>query len=176
MPLDDAAPKTITRTEAIAELTAPGQPYELEQIVAGGAPIRAFRHAPRSLGQLIADNVSDQPFLVYGDERWSFAEAWADAARIAQVLVRDYGVAKGDRVAISMRNFPEWILAFTAATSIGAIVVALNALWQPEELEYGLADSGASRAPAPRVNRPKRTPSASTASGWPPSVFRSSIL
>ena len=143
MPLDDAAPKPITRAEAIAELTAPGQPYELQHIVAGGAEVRAFRNAPRSLGQLFADTVSDQPFLIYGDERWTFAEAFADAARIARVLAADYGVGKGDRVAISMRNFPEWVLAFTAVTSIGAIAVAMNALWQPDELEYGLADSGA---------------------------------
>jgi long-chain acyl-CoA synthetase len=135
--------KPITRAEAIAELTAPGQPYELERIVANGAPIRSFKNAPRSLRELFADNASDEPFLVYDGERWTFAEALADAARIAQVLVRDYGVVKGDRVAISMRNFPEWILAFTAATSIGAVVVAMNALWRPDELAYGLTDSGA---------------------------------
>ncbi|HEY2707634.1 MAG TPA: class I adenylate-forming enzyme family protein [Caulobacteraceae bacterium] len=135
--------KPTTRAEAITELTAPGQPYELERIVANGAPIRAFKNAPRSLRELFADNASDKPFLVYDGERWTFAEALADAARIAQVLVRDYGVVKGDRVAISMRNFPEWILAFTAATSIGAVVVAMNALWRPDELAYGLTDSGA---------------------------------
>ena len=42
-----------------------------------------------------------------------------------------------------MRNYPEWILAFTAITSIGAIAVAMNALWQPDEMAYGLADCGA---------------------------------
>src|SRR5665213_2468235 len=82
-------------------------------------------------------------FIVYENERWTFDEAWRGAARIAQLLARDYGVGKGDRVGISMRNFPEWVLAFTAITSLGAIAVALNALWQPEEMEYGLEDSGA---------------------------------
>ncbi|MFP6836707.1 MAG: class I adenylate-forming enzyme family protein, partial [Pseudomonadales bacterium] len=41
------------------------------------------------------------------------------------------------------RNYPEWILTFAAATSIGAIAVSMNALWQSDELEYGLADCGA---------------------------------
>ena len=135
--------KPITRTEAIAELTAPGQPYALENIVANGAPIRAFANAPRNLGQLFFDTRSDKPFIVYDGERWSYDQAWRDAARIAHLLTTQYGVRKGDRVAISMRNFPEWVLAFTAVTSIGAVAVAMNALWQPEEMEYGLRDSGA---------------------------------
>ena len=135
--------KPITRAAAIAELTAPGQPYALEQIVANGAPIRAFANAPRNLGQLFLDTRSDKPFIVYDVERWTYDAAWRDAARIAHVLTTQYGVQEGDRVAISMRNFPEWILAFTAITSIGAVAVAMNALWQPEEMEYGLRDSGA---------------------------------
>jgi long-chain acyl-CoA synthetase len=139
--LDLAAP--ITRAAALAELTAPCQPYELEHIVASGAPIRAFRNAPRNLAQLFAETRSDKPFIVYGDERRTYDEAWRDAARIAELLTAKYGVTKGDRVAISMRNFPEWILAFTAITSIGAVAVAMNALWRPDEMEYGLRDSGA---------------------------------
>ena len=136
-------PKPVIRAEALAELTAPGQPYELEQIVAGGAPIRAFANAPRNLGQLFAETRSDKPFIVFDDERWTYDQAWRDAARIGHLLVTEYGVRKGDRVAISMRNYPEWVLAFTAVTSIGAVAVAMNALWQPEELAYGLTDSGA---------------------------------
>jgi long-chain acyl-CoA synthetase len=62
---------------------------------------------------------------------------------VATVLVKDYGIEPGDRVAISMRNYPEWILSFMAATSIGGIAVAMNALWRPDEMAFGLADSGA---------------------------------
>ena len=58
-------------------------------------------------------------------------------------LLRDrYGVKKGDRVAIAMRNFPEWVVAFWAITTLGAVVVPLNAWWSAEELQYGLEDSG----------------------------------
>jgi long-chain acyl-CoA synthetase len=83
------------------------------------------------------------PFLSYQDEHWSFLEAWEAASRIGHVLVHDCGVIKGDRVAIAMRNYPEWVLAFTAVTSIGAIAVAMNAHWQADEMGYALTDSGA---------------------------------
>ncbi len=133
----------MTRSEAIAVLTKSGERYELQELEINGLPLRVFKNAPSSLRALYEETRSDKPFIVYDDERLTFADAYRDAARIAHVLVHEYGVAKGDRVAISMRNYPEWILAFTAATSIGAIAVAMNSMWQPEEMEYGLEDSGA---------------------------------
>ncbi len=134
---------TPTRQQALAALTAPSQPYALETVEIGGRRLRVFANAPRSLRELFEQTVSDRTFIVYDDERLSFREAHASAAIIAHLLVRDYGVGKGDRVAISMRNYPEWMLAFAAVTSIGAIAVAMNALWQPDEMQYGLADCGA---------------------------------
>ncbi len=137
-----ATPQTMTRAQAIAELTAPGQPYELVDELVQDRALRLFKHAPASLRVLFESTASDKPFLAYEDERLTFAQAWQAASRIAQVLVQQ-GVAPGDRVAIAMRNYPEWILAFTAITSIGAVAVAMNAHWQAEEMAYGLQDSGA---------------------------------
>ncbi len=131
------------RQAALAALTAPGQPYELEEILLYGRTCRAFKHGPSTLRELFEDARSDLAFLVYGEERLTFEDAWQGASRIAALLVGEYGVEPGDRVAISMRNYPEWILAFTAATSIGAVAVAMNALWQPDEMAYALRDSGA---------------------------------
>ena len=133
----------ITRTEALAALTAPGEPYELEEVLQYGEICRAFKHAPRSLRDLYAETRSDLPFIVFEEERLTFDETWRAAGRLATCLVEEFGIEKGDRIAISMRNFPEWIIAFEAATSIGAIAVAMNSLWQPEEMAYGLVDSGA---------------------------------
>jgi hypothetical protein len=62
------------------------------------------------------------------------------------VLVHRCGVKKGDRVAISMRNYPEWIFAFTAVLSIGAVAVAMNAHWQAEDMAYALAGQRRRRA------------------------------
>src|SRR5262245_32834262 len=64
----------------------------------------------------------------------------ADA--LAAALVHRFGVAPGDRVAIAMRNYPEWITAFAAVTSIGAVAVLLNAWWTADELGFGLRDPG----------------------------------
>ena len=134
---------TMTRAQAIAQLTRAGEPYELETIDIAGTPQRVFRNAPATLRVLFEETASDLSFILYEDETYTYAEAWRAAGRIGHLLVHQYGVAKGDRVAISMRNFPEWILAFTAVTSVGAIAVAMNALWRPEEMAYGLTDSGA---------------------------------
>jgi long-chain acyl-CoA synthetase len=146
---------TTPREQAIAELTAAGQPFELAAIEANGRRIRAFRRAPRSLRELFESTATGQPFLAYGDERLTFAQAWAAASRIGHVLVHEAGVRPGDRVAISMRNYPEWVLAFSAIVSIGAIAVAMNAHWQAEEMDYGLRDSGAKAllADAERLER-----------------------
>ena len=133
----------MTRPEAIAATTGPGQPHELVDAVINGRALRVFKNAPASLRAMFEATASDLPFLVYADERLSFAQAWAAAARMARVLVQDCGVQPGDRVAIAMRNYPEWPLAFTAITSIGAVAVAMNAHWQADELAYGLADCGA---------------------------------
>lgn len=131
------------RQAALAELTAPGAPYELEEVELYGRTCRAFRNAPPTLRGLFEQSRSELPFIVYGDERLSFEETWREACRIAALMVEQYGIEKGDRVAISMRNYPEWILAFMASTSVGAMAVAMNALWQADELAYGLSDSGA---------------------------------
>lgn len=133
----------MTRAQALAACTAPGQPYELVDQVIGGRALRVFANAPRSLRAVYEATATDLPFLVYEDERWTFAQAWADASRIGHVLVHDCGVRPGHRVAIAMRNYPEWMLAFCAITAIGAVAVAMNGHWQAEEQAYGLGDSGA---------------------------------
>ena len=80
--------------------------------------------------------------MVYEDERTTFAEHYRVACTLAHRLRDEFGIAKGDRVAIVMRNIPEWVMAFWAAAAAGAIVVPLNAWWSGEELRYGLEDSG----------------------------------
>jgi long-chain acyl-CoA synthetase len=131
------------RLRAITAVTAPGQPHELQTRDVAGLRQRVYVNAPLTLRDLYREAISDNTFLVYDDQRLSYAEGWSLAGRIAHVLANDYGVGKGDRVAISMRNYPEWILAFKAATGLGAIAVAMNSLWRPEEMDYGLRDSGA---------------------------------
>ena len=131
--------------ETNAALTAPGQMFEMEEVTIRGLPYRVWKNAPPSLRTVLelSRGYGERTFLVYEDERTSFEEHFRQAATLAQRLIDHYGVEKGDRVAIAMRNFPEWAVAFWAAAATGAVVVPLNAWWTGPELEYGLADSGA---------------------------------
>ncbi len=130
--------RVTTRDEALRALTAPGQTYELREITAGGRRVRTFANGPSTLREIFAQTRSDKTFIIYEDERYTFEDIWRRACTLAHALVDDYGVKKGDAVALSMRNYPEWAIAYMAATSAGAVLVALNALWTPEELAYGL--------------------------------------
>ncbi|MHB1486943.1 MAG: class I adenylate-forming enzyme family protein [Acidimicrobiales bacterium] len=131
--------------ELNATLTAPGQMFEMDVADIAGVPTRVWKNAPASLRDVLALSRAhgDGAFLVYEDERITFEEHFQAAATLAQALVERYGVAKGDRVAIAMRNFPEWVIAFWAAAAAGAIIVPLNAWWTGPELTYGLEDSEA---------------------------------
>ncbi len=133
---------SITRKQALTKLTAAGMPYALEQGLINDRVCKIFSHAPATLRELYEDNRSGLTFFVYQDERYSFEEIYGRAASLAQVLLTDFNIVKGDRISISMRNYPEWIISFMAITSIGAIAVAMNALWQSDEIEYGLSHSG----------------------------------
>ena len=102
---------TLSRAEALKMLTASGQPYELAHTSIRGRDCRVFAHAPLSLRELFADNVSDATFIVYQSERYSFADIYRQAARLAHCLINDYGVEKGDRVAIYLPQIPEAVVA-----------------------------------------------------------------
>ena len=134
----------LSLAQARATLTAPGSRFEMETIPIRGVPTRVWKHAPPSLPALVeaARGFGDRLFVIYEDERVSY-EAAARAVAALAAHLGALGVAKGDRVALAMRNLPEWPVAFFAATAIGAIAVPLNAWWTGAELEYGLADSGA---------------------------------
>jgi len=130
--------------QATMLLTAPGAPFEMETVTIGGRPTRTWKNAPPTLQHCFALGRAhgERIFLVNEDERISF-EAFARAAIHLSGHLKALGIGKGDRVAIAMRNIPEWPVAFYAAQLVGAIATPLNAWWTGGELEYGLADSGA---------------------------------
>ena len=135
---------SMTIAEANAQLTAEGQLFEMEEMDIRGVPTRVWKHAPPSLRAVMDMSLAhgDATFLVYEDERTTFAEHYRIACTLSHRLRTTFGVEQGDRVAIIMRNIPEWVMTFWAATLAGAVVVPLNAWWSGEELHYGLEDSG----------------------------------
>ncbi|MCZ8326384.1 MAG: class I adenylate-forming enzyme family protein [Sphingomonadaceae bacterium] len=116
-------------------------PLEIVWQEIAGRRQRVFANAPASLREIYAGAVSDQPFIVFGDNRLTFAESWQQTSAFAAALVDRFGVMPGDRVAISLRNYPEWMIAFQAITAIGAVAVAANSHWPADELAHAVRDT-----------------------------------
>ena len=136
-----STPTTIREIDAA--LTAPGERFELETITANGRAVRTWRHAPATLTEILERSREvggDRALIVLGDERVSHVEHHDRVMRLAAALVEDLGVTPGDRVAIAMRNLPEWSIAFFASAVVGAIAAPLNAFWNGAELAFGLED------------------------------------
>jgi|SRR5215217_1129184 len=129
--------------QAHAVLTAPGARFETEVVDIRGIPTTVWKNAPPTLRDMVVNGraFATREFLIYEDDRVTFEAFHRAVAALAARLAAD-GVGKGDRVALIMRNLPEWPVAFFAAASLGAIVTPLNAWWTGPELQYGLADSG----------------------------------
>ncbi|MEZ5243080.1 MAG: class I adenylate-forming enzyme family protein [Microthrixaceae bacterium] len=148
--------------EAARQVTAAGMPFETMQQDVMGVPRTLFRNAPNSLRDIVvaaSARSDDVTFLVYEDERWGFERFGREVAALGTALVEQYGIGRGDRVAIAMRNYPEWVVSFAAAVSIGAISVSFNAWWTAEEMDFALPDCGASVliADAERIERSRAT-------------------
>ncbi|MGB3724023.1 MAG: AMP-binding protein [Pacificimonas sp.] len=134
--------KSLTEIQDI--LCAEGQPFEMETMDIRGVPTRVWKHLHPNLRALAehARGHGDHMFLMLEEDRISYG-SWfrAVAALSADLIAR--GVKPGDRVAIAMRNLPEFPAVFFAAVCVGAIAVPLNAWWTGEEMAYALADCGA---------------------------------
>ena len=130
-------------TEAWDELTAPGAQFATTQIEVRGMPIKVFESALPSMRTVweMARGYGDRDYIVYEDERYTFAQSDAIIRALAARLVDVHGVQSGDRVALAMRNYPEWVFGYWAVISIGAAAVGMNAWWTTEEMRYGLSDS-----------------------------------
>src|SRR4051812_5920597 len=115
----------------------------MSDIEVRGVPIRVFDAAPPTMRAIweTTSAFAEATYVVYEDERYTYAEVGAQVRALAHHLRDVHGVGSGDRVALAMRNYPEWVVGYWAITSIGAAVVGLNAWWTTPEMEYGLADS-----------------------------------
>ncbi len=128
--------------EAIAAVSAPGQPFEVVTAEKNGVTNRVFKNAPATVRDFfdLSRGIATT-FLVYEDEEWTFTEVMNEVDGLAHALVHHYGIKKGDRVGIAMRNYPEWVISFAAILSVGAISVSLNAWWTEDEIAYAVDDA-----------------------------------
>ncbi len=128
-----------------AAITGPEGFFALQDVTVDGLSYRAYTHAPKTLIDVLQSgrNHGDIDFIVYEGERYSYSRFYQQVDALAASLQNDYGIAKGDRVALAMRNNPEWAIAYAAASLIGAIVVPINSWGKTEELRYAISDCGA---------------------------------
>ncbi len=129
--------------EAVRRFTAPDGIFAVTEQQVAGVPQRVFTHAAPTVLDILTSGRghAGADFLVFGDQRWSFAQFFADVDALAAVLQNDMSVKPGDRIAIAMRNCPDWVLTFAAAVHVGAVPVLINSWGSAEELEFTLRDS-----------------------------------
>lgn len=134
----------MTLKEAEAKLCVPGSRFEIGSAVIHGRNLRIWSNLPANMAELAKEvraKHGEREFLVFNDERVTYDGWFRAVATLADHLVGQ-GVRPGDRVAIAMRNLPEWPVSLFAGAVCGAIVVPLNAWWTGDELTYALEQSG----------------------------------
>ena len=131
--------------EALAALTKQGAPFEMRDEKIGNDVLRTYVHAPSHIRQVLDDSrrFADRNFLVYEGDRITFEAHWRAANAFGRALADHFGIEKGDRVAVAMRNFPEWSACAFGALAIGAVLVPLNAWETGAGLARMIRDSGA---------------------------------
>jgi long-chain acyl-CoA synthetase len=96
------------------------------------------------LFQLLEDsakNYPDVPCTIFKGAKISFKEMSRITDQVAAALA-GMGVKKGDRVGIFMPNCPQFVMAYFGILKAGGVVVAINPLYTPNEIEYQVNDAG----------------------------------
>lgn len=121
--------------EVKSQLMAPGAPFELKSKQVNGQTFQVYCNAPLNLAKIINDSrsIDEQNFLVYQGQRLSYKTFFEQVDSMASWM-HQRGIGKGDRVAIAMRNRPEWVVAFCATALIGAVPGPLNSFGTEHEL------------------------------------------
>ncbi len=119
--------------DIVSGLIGPGAEFEMETRELGGRDLRMFRNGPKTLSELYQDSAArfgERELLIFGTERYTFDRFF----RCVEGLRRRLTIEPGTRVAIAMRNRPEWLLAYVAITAAGGSAVLANSRGTPAEL------------------------------------------
>lgn len=135
------------RLEAAYNLiTGPGGPIQVGSVERFGRELPFITNAPTNLADYVAFFAAqhgDATFLVEGDERLSFKQVYMAARQVAAGLVDGFGVQRGDRVGLAMRNANAWCVTYIGILMAGGCATLLNGWWQGGELAAGINDSEA---------------------------------
>lgn len=123
--------------EQLARVTGPGGKLEMNRDEQGHAIVAKLPATLPDFFRAFCGLHGGAEALVSGDERLSFADLDRISERLAQALVAR-GIAKGDRVAIAMRNCPTWVVSYMAVLKAGGIATLLNGWWEAHEMEHAI--------------------------------------
>jgi len=123
--------------EELAKVTGPGGKLEMTSDAQGRAIVAKLPATLPDFFRAFCKLHGATEAVVAGDERLSFAELDRISERLAHALA-SRGIAKGDRVAIAMRNCPAWIVTYMAVLKAGGIVTLLNGWWEAHEMEHAI--------------------------------------
>jgi fatty-acyl-CoA synthase len=101
------------------------------------------RYRGRSVADALALRASETPnqaFVVLGDRRLTYGQVEAKAEAMAAALY-ELGIEAGDRIALNLPNWPEFVVSVFAAAKLGATIVPLNPKYTTSELQYMLRHS-----------------------------------
>ena len=150
----------MTPEAAVAHVVGTNPTFAVAPKMVRGVTYKTFKNIPGTVPALMAAGMAQHgdgaaDYLLYEGERWTYGDFCTEVQRVANVLHSTFGVGKGHRVAIAMRNYPELMTLVLAISSTGATVVFVNAWWTTEELDYALRDSEAKLvfADGPRTER-----------------------
>ena len=139
--MSETTPALLSFDEATERLLSKGSPFELAEEEVLGETMQVYKNRMRSLRDMLEQSAAhgDKDYMVFSDgRRWTYAEHLADVASVAAAFREQYGIGKGDHVAILAANAPEWVLSYWAAVSLGAVVISMNGWWAGDEIRYGL--------------------------------------
>ena len=91
--------------------------------------------------------------LFVEDEKISYAKL-LDRVNAFAGYLSTKGIKQGDRVALFLRNSPEFLITLFALSKLGAVAVPINTFLKSEELSYILEDSGAMMLVASAIYEP----------------------
>jgi long-chain acyl-CoA synthetase len=101
--------------------------------------------SPQTLHGLLEETAHTHPqktALIFGNQELCYARLDEVANQFANALL-EYGVRKGDRVALFLPNGAAFVVAFFGVLKVGGVVSAISPLYREREVEMQLADSGA---------------------------------
>lgn len=148
----------MTSVEATTHITTTDERFLLGEAMVRGESLPVFANAPTTIPALQAFGQSIRApganYLVHEGERLSYDDWCRETEKLSAGLAA-LGVHKGDRVAVAMRNYPEYLTLMMAIAALGGVAVLINAWWTTDELEYGFTDCGAKLvfADGPRAER-----------------------